>query len=64
MHTRVGHRQALDHIGYCSRFGTVRLQEFEPGGDAREQVAHLDDRAAVHRLRNDTGFARSIDLDP
>jgi hypothetical protein len=60
---RIGHGEALDHIGDRRRFGADALEEFAAGGDLGEEVAHLDDGAAVHGLRHGAGAPAIVDND-
>ena len=62
-HGRLGHGEALDHIGDRLQLGPVRTQELEPCGRGEEEVAQLHHRAGVERGGAQHGLPPAGDRD-
>ena len=59
----MGHREAPHRIGDMARFGARLLQELQPGGRGKEEIAHLDPRARRMRGGPRLALGAAVDLE-
>ena len=58
---RMGHGEALHHLGDGLVLGALRLEKFQPRRHARKQIAHLDARADIAGRRLHLAFGAAVD---